>query len=171
MNAIYRLFSVIAFLLSVENIYAYESIGQLLEEERFIKEYEGFSSKVYQDSNGQSVIGYGHKIEDSSANQTTTKQKSTNILEEDIRDIEALITAWVHVPLSQRQTEALVSLIYNWGEHNFLKSKGLEYLNQGNYDAAAHEFFSKERGVVNIAGKFSKGLYRRRQAELELWND
>ena len=73
--------------------------------------------------------------------------------------------------LSTGQTDALVSLIYNWGEHNFLRSKGFEYLNQGKYDLAAEEFFSKDRGVVNINGKFSEGLYRRRQAELELWND
>jgi hypothetical protein len=42
---------------------------------------------------------------------------------------------------------------------------------QGHIDEAANEFFSREHGVVNINGNFSEGLYRRRQAELELWND
>ena len=170
MSSIYQYFLAIILMAYTTASFA-KNTDQLLKEKQFIEKYEGFSSKVYQDSNGQSVIGYGHKVANLEAYQNITKQKSINILEKDIKGIEVLITAWVNVPLSQGQTEALISLIYNWGEHNFLKSKGLEYLNQGNYDAAAHEFFSKKKGVVNIKGKFSKGLYRRRQAELELWNE
>jgi len=65
----------------------------------------------------------------------------------------------------------MASLVFNWGYGNFGHSKGLIRLNNKRYVLAAIEFFSKEKGIVNIAGVFSKGLYRRRQAELELWND
>jgi GH24 family phage-related lysozyme (muramidase) len=46
----------------------------------------------------------------------------------------------------------------------------LRFLNKGRYRLAASEFFSRERGVVNVGGKFFGGLYRRRKAELALWN-
>jgi GH24 family phage-related lysozyme (muramidase) len=61
-------------------------------------------------------------------------------------------------------------LVYNWGCFKFGKSNGLTLLNQRKFDMAADEFFSKEKGVVNIKGIFCNGLYRRRQAELKLWN-
>ena len=165
----------IAILLLGMSFCSSQNMDPLLEEEKFIERYEGFSRKAYRDSDGKYTIGYGHKVGGAAVaadhSLTITNQEAVHILEEDITSITALIKRWVHVPLSTGQTDALVSLIYNWGEHNFLRSRGFEYLNQGKYDFAAEEFFSKDRGVVNINGKFSEGLYRRRQAELELWND
>lgn len=170
MSSIYQYFLAIILMLYTTASFA-KNTDQLIEEEKFIEKYEGFSSAAYTDSNGQRVIGYGHAVSSDEHYNQITKKLSETILIKDIKDLEIFIKDTVNVPLSRGQIEALISLIYNWGEHNFLKSKGLEYLNQGNYRESAIEFFSKEKGVVNINGKFSKGLYKRRQAELELWND
>ena len=170
MSSIYQYFLAIILMLYTTASFA-KNTDQLIEEEKFIEKYEGFSSAAYTDSNGQRVIGYGHAVSSDEHYNQITKKLSETILIKDIKALEIFIKNTVSVPLSRRQTEALISLIYNWGEHNFLKSKGLKYLNQGNYRESAIEFFSKEKSVVNINGKFSKGLYKRRQAELELWND
>jgi lysozyme len=71
--------------------------------------------------------------------------------------------------LTQGQYDALVSLVYNWGGGNFLRSLGLKCLNNSDYTRAAEEFFSKENGVVRVGGKILTGLVKRRQAELEMW--
>jgi lysozyme len=170
MSSIYQYFLAIILMLYITASFA-KNTDQLIEEEKFIEKYEGFSSAAYTDSNGQRVIGYGHAVSSDEHYNQITKRTSETILIKDIKALEIFIKNTVNVPLSWGQTEALISLIYNWGERNFLKSKGLKYLNQGNYRESAIEFFSKEKGVVNINGKFSKGLYKRRQAELELWND
>lgn len=170
MSSIYRYFLAVILVLYTTVTFA-KDIDYLTEEEKFVEKYEGFSSAAYTDSNGKKVIGYGHAISCDEHYNQITKKISETILVKDIKDLEVFIKNTVSVPLSRGQTEALISLIYNWGKHNFLKSKGLVLLNQGNYSKAVREFFSKEKGVVNINSKFSKGLYKRRQAELELWND
>lgn len=157
--------------LCVSNSVSYATIPQLSEEENIIEEYEGFSSAAYIDSNGKKAIGYGHTIRAYEHYSQVTAATSAVILINDIKDIESFLKQIVTVPISQGQLSALTSLVYNWGKHHFLQSQGLEYLNQALYDQASIEFFSKEHGVVNINGKFSSGLYKRRQAELELWND
>jgi lysozyme len=153
------------------NCYAYNSLNELLEEEQFIESKEGFSSTPYQCSRGKNTIGYGHELKQSEHYKKVDKDFSEKLLVRDIKEVEAFIKKVVKVKLSNGQFKALVSLVYNWGEGNFLKSQGLLVLNQGNYTDAAQEFFSKDKGVVKVNGKFSHGLYVRRQAELELWND
>jgi len=136
-----------------------------------IKKFEGFSAVPYKCPAGKNTIGYGHTIESDPFIKKITQFAAEEILKKDLVRISAFIKRVVKAPLSQGQFDALCSLIYNWGIGAFIRSKGLKYLNQNNYGLAGIEFFSKESGVVNIQGKFSRGLYRRRQAELELWNE
>jgi GH24 family phage-related lysozyme (muramidase) len=98
-----------------------------------------------------------------------TREKAEQLLKNDVKEAENAINSSVKVNISQGQFDALVSLIYNWGAYNFKISNGLRKLNAGDYNGAADEFFSNVRGVVNIDSEFSNGLYRRRQAELALW--
>ena len=137
-----------------------------------IKKYEGFKASPYYCPAGKLSIGYGHVIDSSKEryNSPITEADGQRILSSDLRITEATIAKGVRVPLSQGQFDALVSLVYNWGGGNFLKSCGLKCLNRLDYAGATVEFFSLDKGVVNIAGKFSQGLYNRRLAELELWN-
>lgn len=139
-----------------------------------IKQFEGFKDYVYICPAGLPTIGYGHVIDSklialTKAAPRMTREKAEQLLKNDVKEAENAINSSVKVNISQGQFDALVSLIYNWGAYNFKISKGLQKLNARNYSGAADEFFSKERGIVKIKKEFSNGLYRRRQAELALW--
>jgi lysozyme len=139
-----------------------------------IKQFEGFKDYVYMCPAGKPTIGYGHVIDSKLVALTKvalrmTREKAEQLLKNDVKEAEDAINSSVRVTLKQSQFDALVSLIYNWGAYNFKISNGLRKLNAGDYEGAAIEFFSKERGVVRIKKEFSLGLYRRRQAELALW--
>jgi len=141
-----------------------------------IKQFEGFKDYVYICPAGKPTIGYGHVIDSklklvalTKAAPRMTREKAEELLKNDVKEAENAINSSVKVNISQGQFDALVSLIYNWGAYNFKISSGLRKLNAGDYNGAAIEFFSKERGVVSIKKEFSLGLYRRRQAELALW--
>lgn len=137
----------------------------------FIKKYEGFKSKPYLCPAGKLTIGYGHVISHHERfNTSITQQDADRILGNDLKVTETTIAKGVTASLTQGQYDALVSLVYNWGGGNFLRSLGLKCLNNNDYSEAAQEFFSKERGVVKIKAEFSQGLYNRRQAELAMWN-
>ena len=139
-----------------------------------IKQFEGFKDHVYICPAGKQTIGYGHVIDRklialTKVSPRMTREKAEQLLKGDVKEVEDAINSSVKVNISQGQFDALVSLIYNWGVYNFKISNGLRKLNARDYSGAAVEFFSKERGVVSVKGQFSNGLYRRRQAELELW--
>lgn len=139
-----------------------------------IKQFEGFKDFVYICPAGLPTIGYGHVVDPkllalTKVSPRMTKEKAEQILKNDVKEAEDAINSSVKVNISQGQFDALISLIYNWGAYNFKISNGLRKLNAGNYNEAADEFFGKVRGVVSVNGKFSNGLYRRRQAELALW--
>lgn len=133
-----------------------------------IKEFEGFSSVPYRCPAGHNTIGYGHTILVAD-HEAINEQQAIKLLQRDLIIFGTYINQRVKATLKQCQYDAICSLVYNWGCTSFGRSKGLMLLNQGKYDLAAIEFFSKERGIVNIKGKFCNGLYRRRQAELHLW--
>jgi len=136
-----------------------------------IKKFEKFSPVPYICPAGKNTIGYGHVIEKKPFLTHISEQEADLILKKEVQRIEAYLNSVIKkgVKITQGMFDAMVSLIYNWGFGNFGHSKGLKDLNNKDYVSAAIEFFSKEKGVVNIKGKFSKGLYRRRQAELRLW--
>lgn len=134
-----------------------------------IREFEGFKSIPYLCPAGKLTIGYGHVINDNDRNIIINRDNAILLLKNDIKDIEHTINSLVKVRLTQGQFDALASLIYNWGAGKFKSSTGLQKLNTGDYKTAADEFFSKTKGVVTVNGKFSSGLYRRRQAEEALW--
>lgn len=134
-----------------------------------IREFEGFKSIPYLCPAGKLTIGYGHVINYKDRNIIIDRDDAILLLKNDIKDIEHTIDSLVKVSITQGQFDALASLIYNWEAGKFKSSLGLQKLNTGNYKAAAEEFFSKNKGVVTVNGKFSSGLYRRRQAEEALW--
>ena len=138
-----------------------------------IKKFEGFSPVPYICPAGKNTIGYGHVIEKKPFLTHITEADADLILRKELQRIEVYLNSVIKpdVKVTQGMFDALCSLVFNWGCGNFGQSQGLKKLNNRRYTFAAQEFFSKSKGVVNIAGKFSKGLYRRRQAELELWNE
>jgi lysozyme len=138
-----------------------------------IKKFEGFRPTPYKCPAGKNTIGYGHVIEAKPFLTYVTQEEAEIILRKELIRIEAYLNSVIKrdIKVTQGMFDAMASLVFNWGCGNFGHSLGLVRLNNKRYELAAREFFSKEKGVVNIAGKFFKGLYRRRQAELELWNE
>lgn len=135
-----------------------------------IKSFEGLSLESYKCSAGKTTIGYGHVLNDINIPKSISKEIAETLFNHDIIRFEAYLKSVVKIKLTQGMYDALVSLVFNWGCGKFGRSKGLQMLNKKKLINAAIEFFSKEKGVVNVNGKFSNGLYRRRQAELRLWN-
>ena len=140
---------------------------------KLIKEFEGFSPISYNCPAGKKTIGYGHSIESMPFLTSVSEVEAEIILRKELDRIDVYLKSVIKqdIVLTQGMFDALSSLIFNWGFGNFGKSIGLKALNNKRYSTVDIEFFSKSKGVVNINGKFSNGLYRRRQAELRLWND
>lgn len=153
-----------------------------------LKDLEGTVKKdglhvIYDDSTGQFVpvengrrvsgatIGYGHLIlPDESFEGGLTEAQATNLLLADIKKTEEVINKALTVHLNQNQYDALVILVYNIGEKNFLRSTVLKYINNPN-------FFSKSYPNLKSAwlawnkyrGRVSKGLTYRRNYEWRLF--
>lgn len=130
-----------------------------------IKKYEGFKSSTYICPAGKKTIGYGHVIKTGESYTYINAEQANSLLINDLAKLELFINKVVTVPINQNQFDALISLNYNWGSDNFLKSKGLAKLNNSDYEGAIIEF--KEVNKVN--GKILTGLVKRRQEESELF--
>lgn len=105
---------------------------------------EGFRVTAYKDSVGVWTIGVGHTSAAGPPHvipgMTITKQQVDEILSRDLVQYENAVTSAIHVPLTQGQFDALVSLCFNIGTGGFKKSTVVRRLNEGNYRAAADAF-------------------------------
>lgn len=127
----------------------------------FLKKEEGYRESAYQDARGVWTIGYGH-----THNVSPSTKASPAIadmwLREDVQDTVHTINQAVHVPLTQPQFDALVSLVFNIGAPKFLSSTLLKKLNEGDYRGAADQFLLWRR-----AGPHKDILLPRRKRERE----
>lgn len=130
----------------------------------FIKSWEGFRDRLYNDGYGGITIGYGHLIKPGERFTVITRQQGEQILAQDVAYFVSLVNSLVRVPLNQSQFDALVSLAFNWS--GFPESRLLQYLNAGDYAAAAKRLGEHP---VTSGGVYSRGLQRRRTAEKELF--
>lgn len=122
----------------------------------FIKEWEGFREFAYNDSKGFCTIGYGHLIARDKCKNITLpaefangikKPEANELFERRIPIYEKGVKDNVTVKLYQHEFDALVSLLFNCGENFFTVNKAprlIQNLNDGNYQAAAHEFLDIE---------------------------
>lgn len=135
----------------------------------FIKESEKFEPKEYTCPGGKQTIGYGHVLYKGENYDHLpygiSKELAERFLINDIKEVQTTINKWVKVKLTQGQYDALVSLVYNWGSNNFITSKGLTKLNEGDYQGAIKEFSD----VIRSNGKILPGLIIRRAKEAEMW--
>jgi lysozyme len=135
----------------------------------FIKSFELEKLTVYNDGYGFPTVGIGHKVkpeDDLKLGDTITKARSAELFYQDIAEHSQPIKDLVRVSLTQGQYDALVSLVFNIGGHNFEDSSLLARLNRGDYDGARERF----DGWIKSNGKVSRGLQRRRDAEQEMWD-
>jgi len=133
----------------------------------FIKSLEGFSATAYPDG-GYYSIGYGHQIipgDGLSRYSRITPGEASVIFDRDIARFELAVFRTVHVPLTQGQFDALVSLAYNVGDAAFTNSTLRTRLNNRDYVGAATEF---DKWVYSN-GRVLPALQRRRAAEKSMF--
>jgi lysozyme len=133
-----------------------------------IMKYEKFEPKTYICPAGYPTIGYGTRIDfhPELKNKTLTEPQALKILKGDVNKVAVkTINEFVKVPLNQNEYDALVSLIYNIGRGQFIKSKLLKDINSNNFKSLIKNWseFRKEGGDI------SKGLENRRSTEIGLF--
>ena len=153
-----------------------------------IKSYESFIGYVYDDlvvgkggkypewtgwkPKGTLTIGYGHtndaqhplKIEQG---LRISEPEAVEILNEDLDECEDRVSRAVKVPLNDNQFAALVSFDFNTGAIAGQKQASfVRALNRGDYGAVPNGLMQ----YVKSKGQTLRGLVRRRQAEVDLWN-
>jgi len=135
----------------------------------FIKKWEGLRLETYLCAAGVPTIGWGTtRMLDGKPprkGQKITVEQAEELLTKDLRQFEDCVRDNVIVPLTQNQFDALVSLCYNIGTGNFLKSTLLRLLNQGRFKDCQAQFLRWNRA----GGKVLKGLTRRRLGEAVIW--
>jgi len=144
--------------------------------EQFILEFEGFSSKLYNDQAGHCTIGVGHLVHHGPCNKTEgglengiTKEQAIKLMRGDAQSKVDAVAANVKVQLTQPQFDALVSFTFNVGEHNFETSTLLKKLNDGHPDAVPAQLKRWNKITVDGQKVVSKGLTRRRGREAKLF--
>ena len=123
--------------------------------------WEGYKSLAYIPVPGDvPTIGFGTtkdvKMGDT-IDPVTALQKKLR----DVEVFEGAIKQCVHVPLSQHEYDAYLSLAYNIGSGAFCRSTLVRKLNAGDYEGACKEILRWNY----FRGKPLQGLTNRRQAE------
>jgi lysozyme len=136
-----------------------------------IKEFEGYSSEPYLCPANVPTIGYGNTMYPNGERVTMddpeiTEEQSTEMLMDTIKSVEKQVKNVVEVKLPAHKFAALISFTYNVGIGNLSNSTLLAWVNSNpNYSQIPSQFRRWNRG----GGKVLKGLIRRREAEIELW--
>lgn len=137
-----------------------------------IKEFEGFESQAYIDTDGTPVIGYGLSKIGSKQVQIGDRispQEADKALNEHLEEIYRELEQTIQVNLSDRQLGALASISFNVGVNSIKDSTLVAKINAGDLTGAANEFLRWDK--ANMRGQLVRlpGLTRRRQAERELF--
>ena len=99
-----------------------------------------------------------------------TKEEAERIFRVDLQKFEDAIRRNVQVDITQGQFDALVSITYNIGEGNLIKSTFLRKINERRFEEVPRNWLVWRKSR-NSAGQLvvNEGLQRRRQEELELF--
>lgn len=142
---------------------------------QLVKSQEALRLQAYDDVNGMplavgeiphgtATIGFGHTFS-VKPGDTCTEVQADQWLSSDLRSAQDVVEATVKVTLSDNEYGALVSFVFNIGGSKFRSSTLLSMLNAGKYENVPVQMarWNKSRGEV------TKGLVRRRVAEIALW--
>ncbi|MGV3612278.1 MAG: glycosyl hydrolase 108 family protein [Fluviicola sp.] len=154
----------------------------------FLLRFEGFIDYVYDDQNsgvrnpdpdrlrGALTIGYGHLLTAGEIQEYRrgtyryqngiTRIEARNLFVNDLADVENTVNNSVIPNLNQHQFDATVSYVFNAGFGNTL-ARGRNFgrhLNAGRFAEAALEM-----DIVTSDGDQLRGLFRRRNAEYDLF--
>jgi len=132
----------------------------------FLKRWERYRGKPYNDGDGNMTIGYGHVILPGEKFTEMSEPEAAALLAKDAAWAASVVNQLVQVPLTSSQFDALTSLVFNWGAGNFRNSSHLALLNSGDYAGAARRL--REHPITS-GGQRSQGLINRRAAEADLF--
>lgn len=129
----------------------------------FIKGWEKFRAKPYNDGTGTITVGYGHAMtkEEQDNIKQVTEEEALKLLAIDVEEAEEAVRELIEVDLSQNQFDSLVSFTFNVGGGALEGSTLRKLLNKGFYGTVADQM----QRWVNADGKKLQGLVRRRRAE------
>lgn len=135
----------------------------------FIKRFEAFSEYSYVCPANKLTIGYGHVILDGETiDEPLSGETGELILARDVEKAERTVLRNTHVPLSDGQFDALVSLTFNAGGAAYQRSQIRMRVNRGDFEEASEWF---PRSFITANGKIVHGLIRRRLDEKEMFTE
>ena len=139
-----------------------------------IKEFEGFESQAYIDTDGTPVIGYGlSKIAGKPVRlgDRISPERADAALKSHLLEINQELAKIVKVKLDEHQKSALASIAFNVGINGIKNSTLIKKINNHDFAGAANEFLRWDK--ANMRGRLVQlpGLTRRRSAERQLFLD
>lgn len=155
----------------------------------FIKSWENFYAKPYDDTEGYATIGIGYliayksykKLSKSDVEKTEitwdeflngiSEERALHLFNKKIELYEKAIQRDIKVNLYQHEFDALVSLLFNTGQ-NFLNTggaRGGETKIKKNINSKLYEEGANEMADVTNGG--TRGLVRRRAAEIKMFKN
>ena len=127
--------------------------------------FEGYSGHVYRDAVGVETICYGQTADDgANFSKVYTKAECLQMLGQDLQTYDSMVHSCIKVPLPPHREAALVSFVYNLGQHALCSGAVARNLNNGNIQAGCRAMLQYD----HAGGKTLAGLTRRRQAEYQL---
>ncbi len=136
----------------------------------FVAGFEGFAAHPYVDRIGTGhpiTWCYGETAADRPAppmSMTFTKAQCLDELGVDLQKYDVMVHSCIHVALPPHREAALVSFTYNLGQRALCSGAVARNLNAGNVAMGCRAML----GYNHASGSVSKGLTRRRQAEMKL---
>lgn len=130
--------------------------------------FEGFRSTVYTCLAGHPTIGYGHRLLPTEDIHRVTEGEALDMLMQDAVREAAPVGRALQVPLAQHQMDALISLAFNCGGGAIARSTLVRLLNEG---APQERIVAAWAAWNKAGGRVSRGLMKRRAAELRLFLD
>lgn len=131
-----------------------------------IESFETFAPHPYNDGYGFMTVGWGHKIlpgEDFSAG--LTREQADALLDRDHLKACAAVAQLCPVALTDNQRGALRSFVFNAGAGSFQRSTFRQCLLRGDFEDVPAGMLK----FIYSNGQPSRGLLRRRQAEVALF--
>jgi lysozyme len=108
-----------------------------------IKEYEGFSSLVYECTAGYQTIGYGRNIEQKGITKSEAEFLLHNDLEQSIKEISNIVKDFNDLP--DKVKLVLIDMTYNLGLSKLLTfEKMLDAIDAKNWEKAAEELLDSK---------------------------
>jgi len=132
----------------------------------FLKTFEVYKSKPYNDGYGGMTVGYGHLIKPGEVFTSLSKDEALSLLAKDVGIAERGVLKYTNVPLEDCEFDALVSFTFNAGVGAYQRSRIRMAVNRNDDNEVLRLF---PISFITSAGKKSRGLVRRRLGERDMY--